>query len=222
MQGPAGDPGRSVDDRFACGQPFAEPAVTAGIVAAVGALWRRRTVRHVVVGLLPLLVVGTAVILVLVIRFGSLAVEVREATGRATATVERSALGPERREVELRWTDDRGVERRSTVRAAVAGHVPAGTTVDLRYVPGDPGRVYVNGDQTSAVLRDLAYGIPLVALLVAVSVLVTTVHVTRRLAVERRPATTMPVTYARSRRGLTSLPSPGPTAVGGVRDAARS
>jgi hypothetical protein len=33
-------------------------------------------------------------------------------------------------------------------------------------------------------------------------VLVTAVHLARRLAVERRPGTTMPVTYARSRRGI--------------------
>ena len=154
------------------------------------------------VGLLPLLVVGTAVLVVLAIRFGAAAAQVREATGRATATVERSALGPERREAELRWTDDRGTERTSRVRAAVAGEVPAGTRVELRYVPHDPGRVYVNGDETSARLRDLAYGIPLVTLLIAVVVLVTTVHITRRLAAERRPGTTMPVSYARSRRGL--------------------
>lgn len=167
------------------------------------ARWRRRTVRHVLVGLLPLLVAGVVLIVVLAVRFAETAAPVREATGRADGTVLRSGLGPDGRDVELRWTDDRGASRVSTVRAARAGTVPAGRTVQLRYAPADPsGRVFAPGDETSARLRDLAYGL-LLTVLVVVGVLVATgVHVARRLAAERRPGTTLPVTYARSRRGI--------------------
>ena len=155
------------------------------------------------VGLLPLLVAGVVLVVVLAVRFAGTAAPVREATGRADATVLRSGLGPDGRDVELRWTDDRGAPRVSTVRAARAGTVPAGRTVQLRYSPADPsGRVFVAGDETSVRLRDLAYGL-LLTVLVVVGVLVATgVHVARRLAAERRPGTTMPVTYARSRRGI--------------------
>ena len=167
------------------------------------ALWRRRPVRHVVAGLLPLLVAGTVVIAVLAVRFVDAAAPVREATGRAQATVQRSGIGPEGREVELSWTDDRGTPRVSRVRAARAGDVPTGRTVELRYSPADPsGPVFVAGDETSDRLRDLAFGL-LVTVLLVVGVLVASgVHLARRLAAERRPGNTMPVSYARSRRGV--------------------
>lgn len=167
------------------------------------ALWRRRAVRHLVAGLLPLLVAAGTVLVVLAMRFAATAAPVREATGRADATVARSGLGPDRRDVELRWTDGTGAPRTSTVRAARAGDVPVGRTVRLRYSPADPsGPVFVAGDETSVRLRDLAYGV-LLTVLIVVGVLVTTgVHLARRLAAERRTGGTLPASYARSRRGI--------------------
>ncbi|MFL6127472.1 MAG: hypothetical protein ACJ73E_00205 [Mycobacteriales bacterium] len=167
------------------------------------ALSRRRPVRHVLLGLLPLLVAGVAVLVVLGERFAGTAAPVREATARAPATVVRSGAGPDGRDVELRWTAADGFERVSTVRAARAGEVPAGRTVQLRYPPANPsGQVFVAGDETSVRLRDLAFGM-LLTVLVVVGVLVATgVHLARRLAAERRPGTTLPARYARSRRGL--------------------
>ncbi len=169
----------------------------------MGALWQRRAVRHMLVGLLPLLVAGAAVATVLAVRLGDAAAPVREATGRATATVVSSGSGVDGREVELRWTDDRGTERVSRVRASGGGAVPAGRTVSLRFDPADPsGPVYVSGDETSARLRDLAFGLVLTVLVVLVAVATGVVHIARRRAAERRPAEPLPVRYARSRRGV--------------------
>ncbi len=166
------------------------------------ALWRRRTVRHMAIGLLPMLVLGTAVIAVLAGRFAEQAEPVRAATSRATATVERSGLGADRRGVELRWRDERGTERVSTLRSERPSEVAAGTRVELRYAPGDPTRVFAAGDEASARLRELAFGLLVTTLVVCLVVLVTAAHLTRRLVAERRPGTTMPVSYARSRRGI--------------------
>ena len=167
------------------------------------ALWGRRTVRHLLLGLLPLLVAGMAVFAVLAERFAAEAGPVRDATGRAEATVVRSGGGPDGREVELRWTGPDGTPRVSTVRAAQAGEVPAGRSVQLRYSPANPsGPVFVAGDETSARLRDLGYGILLTTLLVLGVLVATGVHVARRLAAERRPGAPLPARYARSRRGL--------------------
>lgn len=166
------------------------------------ALWRRRVIRHVVVGLLPMLVVGSAVVAVLAGRFSEQAEPVRAATSRAMATVERSGQGADRRGVELRWRDERGTERVSTLRSERPTEVAAGTRVELRYAPADPSRVFAAGDETSARLRDLAFGLLLSTLLVCLVVLVTAAHLTRRLVAERRPGTTLPVSYARSRRGI--------------------
>jgi hypothetical protein len=169
----------------------------------VEAWWRRRSVRHVLVGLVPLLVAGAVVATVVGTRLGETVAPVRDATARAPATVLRSGFGAAERDVELRWTDDRGTERVSTVRAARAGEVPAGRAVELRYSPADPGGpVFVNGDETSAALRDLAFGLAVTVLLVAAVLIATAVHLARRLAAERRPGTPLPVRYAVSRRGV--------------------
>ena len=158
-------------------------------------------------GLLPLLVAGVTVTAVLAVRFAETAAPVREATGRATATVLRSGGGDTGREVELRWTDERGAGRVSTVRAARAGAVPAGRTVPLRYSPANPGGpVFVPGDETSARLRDLAFGQALTVLIVVVALAATGLHLGRRRAAERRPGAPLPVRYARSRRGVVARP----------------
>jgi hypothetical protein len=165
-------------------------------------LWRRRAVRHLVLSLVPLLVLGTVMIVLLSLRFVSAAAPVRQATGTATATVTRAGLGPGADEVELRWTDSRGAQHVSRVRVPGGGEVRIGSTVTLHYVPSDLGRVYVGGDVTYTRLRTLAFDAFLVALLLVVVATVSAVHVARRLAAERRPGRAMPVTHARHRRGL--------------------
>jgi hypothetical protein len=158
----------------------------------------------VVVGLLPLLVVGTAVLVVLGSRFADTAAPLREATGRALATVERSGIGDDSRGVELSWTDEQQVRRTGIVRASGPGRVPAGARVEVRYVPDDPARVYAAGDETSARLRDLAFGLALIGLTLLLAVSVSIGHIARRAAATRRAGARMPVTYARSRRRLLS------------------
>lgn len=172
------------------------------IVRPVNALWLRRPVRHVVVGLLPLLVVGTAVLVALAIRLAETSAPVREATARATATVERTGFGPDGRDLEVAWTDDTGAERRSTIRADRDTDVPVGAQIVVRYRPGDPGRVFVNGDETSAEIGDLTFGVVAAGLLMTGALGASAVHVARRRAAERRPATRLPVSYDRSRFGV--------------------
>jgi hypothetical protein len=164
-------------------------------------LWRRRAVRHLVIGLAPLLGLGAALFVVLSVRFASVAAPVREATAGATATVTRSGLD-NGNEVELRWTDAAGRQHLSLVRVPESGRIRPGETVPLQYVPSDPARVYVGGDVTYLRLRNLAYDIFLLALVLVIAIAVSAVHVLRRLAAERRPGHTVPATYARSRRGL--------------------
>jgi hypothetical protein len=165
-------------------------------------LWRRRAVRHLVVTLVPLLALGTVLIVLLSLRFASAAAPVRQATGTATATVTRAGLGPGGEEVELRWTDPQGTQHLSRVRVPGGGEVRTGSTFPLHYVPSDPSRVYVGGDVTYTRLRNLAFDAFLVALLLVAVAVVSAVHVARRLAAERRPGQTMPVAHARYRRGL--------------------
>jgi len=165
-------------------------------------LWRRRAVRHLVLSLVPLLLVGAVLMVVLSLRFVTVVTPVRQATAEAAATVSRAGLGADGSEVELRWTDSGGGHHVSLVRVPDAARVRIGSTATVHYVPSDPSRVYVGGDATYIRLRNLAYDVFLVALLLVVVVAVSAVHVLRRRAAERRPGHPVPVTYARSRRGL--------------------
>jgi Protein of unknown function (DUF3592) len=169
----------------------------------VTALWHRRPVRHVVFGLIPLLVAGPIVIVLLAVRLADESAPVRAATGQATATVQRTGLGDDRRGIELTWTDATGARHTSTVHSASPSTVAVGSQVVLHYQPDDPDRVFVSGDDTTRRLTDLGFGILLSVLLVLGVVAAAAVHVARRRTAERRPATALPVTYARSRFGIT-------------------
>jgi hypothetical protein len=172
------------------------------IVRPVKALWRRRPVRHVVFGLLPLLVVGPVVVIVLALRLAEESAPVRAATAQAAATVERTRVGDDQRGLEVRWVDETGTAHTSTVRTNRPSDIPVGSTVTVRYQPGDPSRVFVTGDETTGRLTDLGFGILLAALLTVAILVAAVVHVARRRAAERRPATRLPVSYARSRFGV--------------------
>jgi hypothetical protein len=179
------------------------PVMNGCIVRPVNALWHRRPVRHVIFGLLPLLVVGPVVIILLAVRLAHDSAPVRAATAQTTGTVERTGLGDDRRTLEVSWTDQNGTKHTSSVRTERPADVATGTQVTVRYRPGDPSQVFVTGDATTARLTDLSFGILLSALLTAAVLLASVVHVARRRAAERRTPTRLPVTYARSRFGLT-------------------
>jgi len=171
-------------------------------------LWHLRPVRHLVVGLLPLVVVAVALIVVLSVRFDREAAPVRQAAGEATATVTRSGLGSGGDEVELRWSDAAGQQHLSLVRVPGSRQVKIGSTVTLRYNPSDLSQVYVGGDATYVRLRNIAYDIFLTGLVLIVVVAISAVHVARRLAAARRPGHTMParqVTPPRPRAGAPQL-----------------
>jgi hypothetical protein len=165
-------------------------------------LWGRRTVRHLTICIAPLLLVGVALVVVLATRFASVAAPVRQATAEARATVTQAGLGADGKEVELRWTDTAGQQHLTRVRVPEVNGVRTGVQVTVKYDPDDPSRVYVGGDETSIRLRDLAFGIFVATIVPALALLVTVVHVVRRLAAERRPTTTLPVSYVRSKKGL--------------------
>ncbi|HVQ96186.1 MAG TPA: DUF3592 domain-containing protein [Mycobacteriales bacterium] len=168
----------------------------------MGGLLRRRPVRHVAIGIAPLLVIAVGLLILLTARFSTAAAPLRAATATAEATVVRGDLGADGKTVELRWTDSRGEAHTSQVRVPEVSNVHGGGKATVRYVPDDPSRIFVNGDETSLRLRDLAFEIFAVTIVLLGAVLLTIVHVLRRLRAERRPATPTVATYARSKRGL--------------------
>jgi hypothetical protein len=143
------------------------------------------------------------VVVLLAVHLASESAPVRAATAQATATVQRTQLGADRRGLELSWTDASGASHTSTVHTARPSDVAVGARVTVRYQPGNPDRVFVTGDDLTSELTDIGFGILLTALLTLAVVAASVVHVLRRRAAERRPGTNLPVSYARSRFGIT-------------------
>jgi hypothetical protein len=169
----------------------------------VNALWHRRPVRHVIFGLIPLLIVGPVVTVLLAVHLAEESAPVRAATAEVTATVQRTQLGDDKRGLELSWTDANGAAHTSSVHTARPSDIAVGTRLTLRYQPDNPDRVFVTGDDTTSELTDLGFGVLVAALLTLAVVAASVVHVLRRRAAERRAATNLPVSYARSRFGIT-------------------
>jgi hypothetical protein len=168
----------------------------------MGGLFRRRPVRHLAIGIAPLLLIGVVLVIVLASRFSTAAAPLRAATATAEATVVRGDLGTDGKTVELSWTDADGQAHTSQIRVPEVSNVQAGGKATVQYVPDDPSKIFVGGDETSIRLRNLAFDVFAVTVVLLVAVLLTIVHVLRRLRAEQRPGTPAPVTYARSRRGL--------------------
>jgi hypothetical protein len=142
-------------------------------------------------------------IILLAFRLADESAPLRAATSQATATVQRSGLGDDRRGIELTWTDSRGTPHTSTVHSARPSNIAPGSQLGVRYQPNDPTTIFVTGDDTTSRLADLTFGIVLSALLLLGVVALSAIHVARRRIAERRPATSLPVSYARSRFGIT-------------------
>lgn len=157
-----------------------------------------------VYGLIPLLVIGVAMVATLAIWFGRTTATTRLATASTQATVVASGLGADRHEIDLRWTDHRAVSHTSRLDFPRSGEVATGTTVTLHYDPADSSRVFVAGDQTSVRLTDLLNGIVAVLVLMVAATVATVVRILRRRSAERRPTANRRLAVSHSRRGLTT------------------
>lgn len=170
----------------------------------MGGFWQRRAARQMVYGLVPLLVIGAAMIVLLVVHVSAVAAPVNAATAHTRATVVASQLGADHQEIDLSWTDNRSVQHTSRLHFPGSGKIAAGTGVDLRYDPDDTSRVFVTGDDTSVRLRDLVTDILTLFVVVLVALLTTVIRIGRRRAAERRAPVDRQMSVAHSRRGLTT------------------
>lgn len=171
----------------------------------MGALWQRRAIRQMAFGLVPLLVIGVAVLVGLSVRFAHLNAPVAEATARAEGSVVRSQLGADKDEIELRWRDNRQTEHLSRLRFPRSGNVEQGAKATVHYDPNAPDnadRVFVAGDETSVSLTSILNGITLVGLILLAALVTTVVRALRRRGAEQRDATPTQLKVAHSRRGL--------------------
>jgi hypothetical protein len=168
----------------------------------MGGLWQRRAVRQILLGLVPLLVLGVAMLTVLAVRLAQVREVLDRASAKTEATVVRSGLGAEKHDIQVRWTDQRGVEHLTRLTFPHVGRVEAGRKDTLHYDPNDTDTVWMADDSTIVRYATIANGVTLVAVLLLVGLVSTAVRVARRRSVERRPEASRQFTVAHSRWGL--------------------
>ncbi|KQS68433.1 hypothetical protein [Modestobacter sp. Leaf380] len=163
-----------------------------------------RAVRQLLLGLVPVLVVGLVLLVVLAVRLPGTQAPLAAADATASATVVRDGLDPAGRGVRVSFTDAAGEERTGVLVLRTAVDVAPDAAVTVQYDPAaaDGSRVYADGDAAHGAVGDVVFGLVLVALVgLAVSVL-TGLRLLSRRRLAGRPTTAVTVTHLVVRRGL--------------------
>ncbi|SCX38600.1 hypothetical protein SAMN03159343_0453 [Klenkia marina] len=153
---------------------------------------------QLLVGLVPVLVVGLALLVLLAVRLG----DAQEPLARASATAAATVESVDGTEVAVRYPGPDGAQQQGRLTLRQEVDVPTGAEVTVQYDPDDPGTVYADGDAAHAAVQDVVFGLVVVtAVLLAVGVLGGRALVTRpRLA--RRPTSRVTATHLVVRQGL--------------------
>ncbi|SSC24574.1 Hypothetical protein KLENKIAIHU_3190 [Klenkia terrae] len=157
---------------------------------------RART--QLLVGLVPVLVVGVVLLVVLALRLGTTQEPLARASATATATVSDVAD----RTVSVTFTDADGADRDGRLELREAVDIPTGAEIAVQYDPAGGVVVYADGDAAHAAVQDVLFGIVLVALTVLVVGLLTGLRLVTRPRLVRAPATTATATHLVVRQGL--------------------
>jgi hypothetical protein len=163
-----------------------------------------RARRQLLVGLAPLLVVGVAALVLLLVRLSDARAPLAAATASGRATVEAVGQPPDGRGVRLS-IDDGGLTRTGVLVLPRPATVAPGTELGVAFDPRSPvdaTDVHVTGDAAYRTAQDVAFGVVAVLLVLVATVVLTGL---RFLAVARlRRAPTAEVTAARVvvRQGL--------------------
>lgn len=166
----------------------------------------RRAVGQLLLGLIPVLVVGLAALLLLALRLPGAQAPLAAAGSTAQATVTATGGAPDGRGLTVTFVDRTGVEHTGALVLTRRLDVPAGTAVTVRYDPlalgDDPVPVHADGDAASAQVADLVFGLAAVVLVLAVVTGLTVARLLGRPRLRRRATTRVSATHVVSRQGL--------------------
>jgi hypothetical protein len=175
--------------------------------APAGPRPHRRAARQLLLGLVPLLVVGLALVVVLAVRFAEARAPLDAATASGVATVQATGRAPDGRGVTV-GLDAGGQPRRGVLVLAAASDaagIPRGTRLGVTYDPSDPPRataVFIDGDAAHKHVQDVLFGLVVVAAVLLVTTALTALRFVSRPRLRR--ATPVGVTASRVvvRQGL--------------------
>jgi len=164
----------------------------------------RRAVGQLLLGLVPVLVVGLVVLGALALRLGDVQAPLAAASSTATATVTESGTGADGRGLTVAFDDDAGRQRTGELELDRALDVPVGAALTVQYDPDDPGSgtVYTDGDAAHAAVGDVVFGLVAVITVLLVVTALTVARLLGRPRLRSRPATTVPGTHVVVGQGL--------------------
>jgi hypothetical protein len=176
----------------------------------------RRAVGQLLLGLVPVLVVGLVLLAGLAAQLPGARAPLAAATATAPATVTSDDGAPADRVVTVSFRDDDGRERTGELLLRRPVDAPPGAGITVRYDPdddSDPVPVHADGDAASSAVTDLVFGSVAVLVVLLVVTGATAVRLGGRPRLRRRPLTRATATHVVGRQGLVlrswlELPTP--------------
>ena len=167
----------------------------------------RRAARQLLLGLVPLLVVGLALAAVLAVRLAAARAPLDAATASGVATVQATGRAPGGRGVAVSL-DAGGQDRRGVLVLAAASDatgIPRGTRLGVSYDPSDPPghtAVYIDGDAAHKHVQDLVFGLVVLAAVLVVTTTLTALRFVSRPRLRRAPPVEVAASRVVVRQGL--------------------
>lgn len=166
----------------------------------------RRAVGQLLLGLVPVLLVGLVLLGTLALRLPDLQAPLAAARETTTATVTAAGTAPDGRGLDVGFTDAAGTERAGRIELDQPLDVPVGAELTVRYDPDRPAGgtvpVFTDGDAAHAAIGDVVFGLFAVALVLLVVGTLTLLRLLGRPRLRTRPVTTVPATHVVVRQGL--------------------
>ena len=153
-------------------------------------------------GLIPLLVMGAVLIVVLSLRLAAANAPLTEATGTATAVVTSTGLGEDGLQVAVEYTDESGAQQSGRLTLDGVQAIPLGQEIAVAYDPERPAVVYAPGDAVTSAVDDLSGGLLVAAVVLIATLAVTVVRLVRRRRLAATTRQQVQVHRERRRRGL--------------------
>ncbi|MEU2351269.1 DUF3592 domain-containing protein [Modestobacter sp. NPDC049651] len=163
-----------------------------------------RAVRQLLLGLVPVLVVGAVLLVAVGLRVGGARAPLAAATATATATVDGERSGD--RVLVVRFPGTDGEQRTGRIELTRAQDVPDGAQLPVQYDPDRPAGgtqpVYADGDRAHAAVAGAVFGLVAVGAVVLVVAVLTGLRLLGRPRLRRRPASRLAATHVVQRQGL--------------------
>ncbi|CAN5261016.1 hypothetical protein BH20ACT5_BH20ACT5_25990 [soil metagenome] len=163
---------------------------------------RVRAVGQMLLGVVPVLIVGAALLVVLAVRLAGTGAVLDSASASAQGVVTGTGLGERGREIEVTYTDSSGAEQVGLLTLGGVEEVPLDAQVEIVYDPDNPEVVFAPGDATSSQVGRLITGLLLIGVVMLTCLAITALRWARRRSLLDRPGQSMRASRVKVRRGL--------------------